>query len=102
MPISSKIIISHIASYKDKFTKKKLIDAVIEKKIQKSKNKKARHKTYRPHKDLIKIEDTLNALVSSGFLKKTKGYFYRQGPFTVDGTIRINSSGNGICLTDNG
>ena len=106
MPLSSKKIIEHISSLKGNFTRADLVKALVDTKSekQKAKKKKSKKKTreYRPQKDIDRIDVTLYALSSEGFIIKHRNSFSAPHGLTVDGTILINTSGDGILLTEGG
>lgn len=99
MPISSKKIIRTIDEFPSTFTRndlhKKLLIPGKEETESRSKKRKKSGKGSQS-KDLSKIESTLNLLIDAGFIVKEKQRFRKANPLTIEGTIRINSSGDAI------
>ena len=67
-----------------------------------NKKKKSKKKSvkYNKNLELQTIVNTLNALISIGIIRKTKKKFYKNTKLEIDGTLKINSSGNGILVSD--
>ncbi|HPF05010.1 MAG TPA: ribonuclease R [Spirochaetota bacterium] len=99
MPISSKKIIRTIDELPSSFTRndlqKKLLTPVKEETGPRVKKRKKSSKGSQS-KDLSKIESTLNLLIDAGFIVKEKQRFRKANPLTIDGTIKINSSGDAL------
>jgi ribonuclease R len=99
MPISSKKIIRTIDELPQSFTRndlqKKLLPPVKEETESRGKKRNKSSKGSQS-KDLSKIESTLNLLIDAGFIVKEKQRFRKANPLTIDGTIKINNSGDAI------
>ncbi len=99
MPISSKKIIRTIDELPHSFTRndlqKKLLPPAKEESDSRGKKRNKSSKGSQS-KDLSKIESTLNLLINAGFIVKDKQRFKKANPLTIDGTIKINNSGDAI------
>lgn len=97
MTVSNKKVISVIETLPFVFTRKTLQDLVIKKNEKPQPEKKGRSKKkapYKPQKDISKIEETLSALVSIGFIAKEKKGLKKTGSLEFEGEIKINTSGD--------
>jgi len=106
MPLSSKRIIQSINMLSGSFSRQDLITELVEKKIEKNKARKGKDykkkPAYKSEIDISRIDDTVSALFSAGFLKKNKKRYTVLHKLHSEGTISINSSGNGIVKTFDG
>lgn len=101
MPISSKKIISVIDDLPSAFSKndlnRKLIRASEETSPSDRNRRRKKKKTAETaSRDISKIEETLKALVSSGFIFKEKQRFVKKIKFTFEGKIKVNRSGDSL------
>lgn len=99
MPISHRKIIRTIDELSSPFTRNDLQKRLLtpDKKEADSRGKKrGKGQKGSQAKDLSKIESTLNLLIEAGFIVKEKQRFSKALPLTVQGIIRINSSGDSI------
>lgn len=99
MPISSKKIIRTIDELPATFTRndlqKRLLTPDSSEPHPKGKRRKKNPRGSQS-KDLSKIETTLNLLIDAGFVVKDKQKFRKGNPLTIEGIIKINSSGDAI------
>jgi len=102
MPISSKNIIKHLSNIKGPFTKRNLINDLIESKLDRQKNKSGnkKKKSYKPAKDLSRLDSVIEALTHAELLYKEKKKYSVANKLSVRGKILINTSGNGIVATE--
>lgn len=100
MPVSSKKVISVIESLPEVFTKKTLTDIIIKPENEKpdKKNKSRKKNVYRPQKDLSKIETTISALISLGYLTKEKKVFRKTGSLEFEGNIKVSTSKDALAV----
>ncbi|MFA5518874.1 MAG: RNB domain-containing ribonuclease, partial [Spirochaetota bacterium] len=99
MTVSNKKVISVIKTLPPVFTRKSLQEIILKKDEKPQPVKKGRAKKkapYKPHKDISKIEETLTALISIGFLVKEKKGFKKTGSLEFENEIKINTSGDAI------
>lgn len=99
MPISAKKIIRTIDELPAVFTRNDLHKRLLipESKEADTKGKKRKKSSKGSQsKDLSKIESTVNLLIEAGFIVKEKQRFRKANPLTVQGIIRINTSGDSI------
>ncbi len=99
MTVSNKKVISVIETLPPVFTRKSLQEIILKKDEKPQPVKKGRAKKkapYKPHKDISKIEETLTALISIGFLVKEKKGFKKTGSLEFENEIKINTSGDAI------
>ena len=99
MPISSKKIIRTIDELPSTFTRNDLNKRLLTAEEAPDGKKGKRHRKKAggtQSRDLSKIETTINLLIEAGFLRKEKQKFIKANPLTVEGNIRINSSGDAI------
>ncbi len=106
MPISSKRIIEYINSRKGDFTihhiVKELIestDPVSKKRTKKKKDSKSKNND---RKSITRIEETVQALHSSGLLKKDKKRYQKADSFYAQGSLQVTGRGDGKLITDDG
>jgi ribonuclease R len=107
MSLSAKLIIRHINSLKGAFTRSDLISSLVETRIDKhrsGKKKTGKKKTreYMPQKDIDQIDLTLQALSSAGLLSLHRKSYSAHHGLAVDGTVSINTSGNGMLVSPEG
>lgn len=98
MPVSPKIIISHIEKLPDLFSKSDLGKALQQKRDEKkkksaskSKSRSRKETTSLTSKDIAVIETTIHSMILAGFLVKEKNKL-RKRSLVIDGTISVNSS----------
>lgn len=101
MPISSKKIISVIEELPAGFTRndlnRKLIRASEETSpSDKNRRRKKKKTAETASRDLSKIEETLKALLSSGFIQKDKQRLVKKLKFTFDGKIKVSRGGDSL------
>ena len=101
MPISSKKIINVIDELPAGFTKndlhRKLIRASEETSPSDRNRRRKKKKTAETaSRDLSKIEETLKALISCGFIEKDKQRLVKKLKFTFEGKIKINRGGDSL------
>jgi ribonuclease R len=97
MPVSSKKIIASIISKPYDFTRKELTDELIQPGFERHRKKgKKSHKPYSQEKYASLVEETLSGIVSAGLIKRKKNRYIKIHSFTLEGKIRINTTGNGI------
>jgi ribonuclease R len=101
MSISSKKIINVIDDLPAGFTKsdlnRKLVRASEETSPSDRNRRRKKSKTAETaSRDLSKIDETINALLSAGFLQKDKQRLVKKIKFTFDGKIKVNRSGDSI------
>ncbi len=101
MPVSSKKIISLIDELPSHFTKndlnRKLIHATEENSLPNRNVRRKKKKTAETaSRDISRIEETLNALISSGFIQKDKKHLIKAAKFTFEGKIKVNRSGDSL------
>jgi len=106
MTISSKRIISIIDELPSGFTKvdlnKKLIRPSEDREpADKNKRTKKKKTAETASRDLSKVEETLKALISCGFIEKDKHRMSKKLKFTFDGKIKINRSGDSLVKYNN-
>ncbi len=102
MPVSTKKIINFISEFFGGFTIKELQSVIIQPKQERDRSKRKRKKPYRSQKDIQKIQQTVEALQSAGFLHRVKNRYVVSNRFLIEGRISINASGNGLVKTDDG
>ena len=101
MPISSKKIINVIDELPEGFTKsdlnRKLMRASEETSPSDRNRRRKKSKTAETaSRDLSKIEETIKALLSAGFLQKDKQRLVKKIKFSFDGKIKVNRSGDSL------
>ncbi len=99
MSISSKKIIRTIDELHATFTRNDLHKRLLTPDNTEKKSgiaKKRKRSSGTQSKDLSKIESTLNLLIESGFIVKEKQRFRKANPLTIQGILKINSSGDAI------
>ncbi len=99
MTVSNKKVISVIEALPSIFTRKSLQEIILKKNEKPQPVKKGRAKKkapYKPQKDISKIEETLTALISIGYLIKEKKGFKKIGSLEFENEIKINTSGDAI------
>ncbi len=105
MPLSAKKVIQNIRSRKGPFTRQDLVRALVDPKIEKHHAGKAKKKKksarYRPDRDIMRIDETLDAMVRAGLLIRQKKKFIHHHDFSVEALLLLNTSGNGVAVTDN-
>ncbi len=106
MSISSKKIISVIEDLPAGFTKNDLSrklnsEPVLFSPVNKNRRSKKTKTAETAGRDISKIEETLKALISSGFIEKNKQGFVKKLKFTFDGKIKINRSGDSLVKYSN-
>jgi len=94
MPVSNKKVFSVIDALPPFFTRKTLGDIILKPDQKDKKGKTKKKASYKPQKDIAKIEESLKALISLGFLVKEKNGFRKKGSLEFTGAIKVNSSGN--------
>lgn len=104
MPISSRKIIRTIDELSSTFTRNDLQKRLLtpdSKETDTHGRKRRKSSRGSQSKDLSKIESTLNLLIEAGFIVKEKQRFRKASPLTVQGIIKINSSGDSIVKYNN-
>lgn len=99
MTVSNKKVISVIEALPFVFTRKTLQEIILRPDERQQPGKKSCSKKkapYKPQKDITRIEETLSALVSIGFLAKEKKGFKKTGSLEFESEIKINTSGDAI------
>lgn len=98
MALSSKKIIQHINTYKDKsFTSDNVISALIKpEKKEKLERKKKRKRPRNNKKDKNTIYSTLSTLLDIGFLTKKNKKYKKSKLFDNIGTISVTPKGKGV------
>ena len=99
MTVSNKKVISVIETLPPVFTRKALQEIILKKNEKPRPEKKGRAKKkapYKPQKDISKIEETLSALISIGYIIKEKKGFKKTGSLEFENEIKINTSGDAI------
>ena len=101
MPLSARTIFTAIAGMKKPFTRDEIIAKVIQppaegkNRIRGKKRKKATSQRTL-QRDTEKVNGILKALADSGFIVRHKKSFSQVRPLAIEGSVRINTSGNGI------
>ncbi len=98
MPITSKKIVAYINARTGEFTRKEITHDLVSQKIDRP-HKKAGKKTKHsePTRDASKIiDETLDDMVAVGLVRKKRNSYLKIHSFSVEGKIRINSTGNGV------
>ncbi len=101
MPISSKKVLNSIEELPVLFSKSDLHKKLIRETegshpSDRNRRRKKKKTSETASRDLSKIEETLNALVTNGFIEKDKQRFVKKLKFTFDGKIKVNRSGDAI------
>ena len=91
MPLSAKKIIEFISHQKKGFTRPDIIQALVDTKITKQKNRSPKSrkskKTYKSDKDIAQIDIVLYALTSHGFVSKKRGSALFIPELIIEGTV---------------
>ena len=103
MPVSSKRIVSYINDNPSPFTARQIAKALLspqaKEKKSKSDKKKKKHGS-RENDAMEKIAVVLRAFVSIGCLEKKRKAFFKRRHFQLQGSLILNSTGNGILKTE--
>lgn len=101
MPISSKKVLHAIEELPVLFTKSELHKRLIREPegihpADRNKRRKKKKTSETASRDLSKVEETLKALISSGFIEKDKLKYVKKLKFTFDGKIKVSRGGDSI------
>src|SRR4030042_1238008 len=100
MAVTSRKIISYISSRPGNFTRDELIGALLHPEAEKrGKKRKSNKKHSGSGRELSLIDDILKGFISAGLITKKRNRYMKIHPFILEGAIRINTSGNGVCQT---
>ena len=103
MPVSVKKVISHISGSGNSFSRKELYDILAGNTAGSGKQRKGRsRKKYSSHRDIRNIDEAVSALASIGLLTRKGKTFRKKKPFSVTGTMHVNTRGSIIVSTDTG
>lgn len=103
MSKSTKSIISFIKGQTGNFSYQTLLNGLSQNKSERRSGKKKQAKRgHGQKKEQQKIDDTINALVSIGFLERHKKTYSRSERFRCSGIIKIGPRGEGILITEDG
>ncbi len=97
MPVTSKKIIAYINARTGEFTRKEIINDLVNQKIDRH-HKKTGKKSKSPEatRYTTVIDETLDAMVAVGLVRKKRKNLIKIHNFAFEGTIRVNSTGNGM------
>ncbi len=103
MAFSNKKIISFIENSKKSFDKKEIIEDIQKKsRVDRSRhpNRKKKNQSGLSQKDMEKLDNILNALLSIGYIKKERKKYKKFGNLRITGVLQINTSGHGVVPYD--
>ncbi len=102
MPISPKRVVETIRSFTVPFSRDALIAELDRFARLPEKSGRKRTGNARSGKDLSRIDETLKALTSLGFLEKNRKSYRISRDFSCRGTISVDRRGAGVLVTENG
>ncbi len=100
MPISSRRIITFIKSAQAPFSYNDLEAGLL--KPEKGRISGRRKKSPVTHRDQIKLDHTIKALISIGFLQKKKKSYSRNPDFRIEGILQMMRSGKSVLELESG
>ncbi len=97
MPVTSRKIIAYINARSGEFTRKDIVNDLIDLGTAGRKKKAGKKsKPSVPTRDLAVIDETLDDLVAVGLVRRKRNRLVKVHNFSLEGYIRINSTGNGM------
>ncbi len=96
MPLTSKKIVAYINARTGEFTRKEIVNDLVSQKADRPSKKAGKGSSgTSPERDRSVLEETLESLTATGLLRKKRNSYVKVHAFSIEGKIRINSSGNG-------